>query len=42
MLLTNDTLLNVNKVTLTEDLISNILWKGQLRKQDIIKEDFLN
>ena len=43
--LTNDTLLNVNKVTLTDDLIdliSNIGWKGQLSKQDIIKEDFFN
>ena len=40
--LTNNTLLNVNKVTLTEDLISNSCCKGQLPKQDIIKEDFFN
>ena len=25
---------------MTEDLISNSCWKGQLPKQDIIKEDF--
>ena len=39
--LTNDTLFNVNKVILTNDVISNICWKRQLSKQDIIKEDFL-
>ena len=40
--LTNNTLLSVNKVTLTEDLVSNSCWKGQLPKQDIIKENFFN
>ena len=39
---TNDTLLYVNKVTLTDQLISNICWKVQLPKQGIRKEDFLN
>ena len=38
MFLTIDTLLNVNKVTLTDDIISNICWKVQLPQQDIIKE----
>ena len=37
MFLTIDTLLNVNKVTLTDDIISNICWKVQLPKQDIRK-----
>ena len=40
MFLTNDTLLNVNKVTLTDELISNICWKVELSKQGIKKEDF--
>ena len=39
---TNDTLLKGNKVTLTDDIISNICWKVQLPKQDIRNEDFLN
>ena len=41
MFLTNGTLLNVNKVTLTDELISNICWKVELSKQGIKKEDFL-
>ena len=32
---------NENEVTLTDDLISNICWKGELSHQDIIKENFL-
>ena len=42
MFLTNDSLLTVKKVTLTDDIIYNICWKVQLSKQDISKEDFLN
>ena len=33
-----DTLLNVKKVTLTDNIISNICWKVQLPMQDIVKE----
>ena len=40
--LTNDTVFNENEVTLADDWISNICWKGQLSKQDVIPEDFLN
>ena len=42
MFLINDTLLNVNKVTLTDDIRSIICWKVQLPKQDIGKEEFFN
>ena len=35
--LRRDTLLNVNKVPFTDDIISNIFWKVQLPKQDIRK-----
>ena len=41
MFLTNDTLLNINKVALTDELISSIYWKEQLSKQDIKKKIFL-
>ena len=40
--LTNDTVFNENEVTLPDDWISNICWKGQLSKQDVIQEDFFN
>ena len=33
--------MNENEVALTDDLISNICWKGQLSQLDITKEAFL-